>query len=113
MYGLNIEVSLNSVWEVNQSELESETTLADMKNGTDSITEKPVENEKSADTDIEEKTISDVTGTEKTDTGTETETETETDTGTETEKTETETETEKTETETETEKTDDKTKGEK
>ena len=117
MYGLNIEVSLNSVWEVNQSELESETTLADMKNGTDSITEKPVENEKSADTDIEEKTISDVseteTETEKTDTGTETETETEkTDTGTETEteteKTDTGTETE---TETETEKTDDKTKG--
>ena len=135
MYGLNIEVSLNSVWEVNQSELESETTLADMKNGADSITEKPVTNEKSADTDIEEKTISDVTETEKTDTGTETETETEkTDTGTETETetetektdtgTETETETEKTdtgaetektdtgtETETETEKTDDKTKG--
>ena len=82
MYGLNIEVSLNSVWEVNQSELESETTLADMKNGTDSITEKPVTNEKSADTDIEEKTISDVTETEKTDTGTETE---KTDTGTETE----------------------------
>ena len=75
MYGLNIEVSLNSVWEVNQSELESETTLADMKNGTDSITEKPVTNEKSADTDIEEKTISDVSKTEKTDTGTETETE--------------------------------------
>ena len=126
MYGLNIEVSLNSVWEVNQSELESETTLADMKNGTDSITEKPVTNEKSADTDIEEKTISDVTETEKPDTGTETETETEkTDTGTETETetektdtgTETETETEKTdtgtetETETETEKPDDKTKG--
>ena len=120
MYGLNIEVSLNSVWEVNQSELESETTLADMKNGTDSITEKPVTNEKSADTDIEEKTISDVTETEKTDTGAETETETEkTDTGaeTETEKTDTGAETEKTdtgtetETETETEKTDDKTKG--
>ena len=120
MYGLNIEVSLNSVWEVNQSELESETTLADMKNGADSITEKPVTNEKSADTDIEEKTISDVTETEKTDTGTETETETEkTDTGTETEteteKTDTGAETEKTdtgtETETETEKTDDKTKG--
>ena len=73
MYGLNIEVSLNSVWEVNQSELESETTLADMKNGADSITEKPVANKKSADTDIEEKTISDVS--EKTDTGTETETE--------------------------------------
>ena len=119
MYGLNIEVSLNSVWEVNQSELESETTLADMKNGADSITEKPVENERSADTDIEEKTISDVTETEKTDTGTGTETETETektDTGT---GTETETETEKTdtgtgtetETETETEKTDYKTKG--
>ena len=71
MYGLNIEVSLNSVWEVNQSELESETTLADMKNGTDSITEKPVTNEKSADTDIEEKTISDVTGTEKSDNETE------------------------------------------
>ena len=71
MYGLNIEVSLNSVWEVNQSELESETTLADMKNGTDSITEKPVTNEKSADTDIEEKTISDVSekpDTEKPDT---------------------------------------------
>ena len=138
MYGLNIEVSLNSVWEVNQSELESETTLADMKNGTDSITEKPVTNEKSADTDIEEKTISDVTETEKTDTGAETETEktdtektdtgTETETETETEKTDTgaETETEmtdtgaetektdtgtETETETETEKTDDKTKG--
>ena len=121
MYGLNIEVSLNSVWEVNQSELESETTLADMKNGTDSITEKPVTNEKSADTDIEEKTIADVSETEKTDTGTETETETEkTDTETDTETdtgTETETETEKTdngtetETETETEKTDDKTKG--
>ena len=75
MYGLNIEVSLNSVWEVNQSELESETTLADMKNGTDSITEKPVTNEKSADADIEEKTISDVTETEKTDTETVTETE--------------------------------------
>ena len=125
MYGLNIEVSLNSVWEVNQSELESETTLADMKNGTDSITEKPVTNEKSADTDIEEKTISDVTETEKTDTGAETETEktdTGTETETETEKTDTGTETEKTdtektdtgtetETETETEKTDDKTKG--
>ena len=117
MYGLNIEVSLNSVWEVNQSELESETTLADMKNGADSITEKPVTNEKSADTEIEEKTISDVSETEKPDTGTETETETEkTDTGTGT-GTETETETEKTdtgtetETETETEKPDDKTKG--
>lgn len=135
MYGLNIEVSLNSVWEVNQSELESETTLADMKNGTDSITEKPVENEKSADTDIEEKTISDVTGTEKTDDKTkgenneksadtdikektisdvseteksDTKTDTETDTETETER---ETGTEKTDTETETEKTDDKTKG--
>ena len=127
MYGLNIEVSLNSVWEVNQSELESETTLADMKNGTDSITEKPVTNEKSADTDIEEKTISDVTGTEKgknneksADTDTEektisdvseteksdTKTDTETDTETETER---ETGTEKTDTETE--KTDDKTKG--
>ena len=104
MYGLNIEVSLNSVWEVNQSELESETTLADMKNGTDSITEKPVTNEKSADTDIEEKTISDVSETEKTDTGTETETETEkTDTGTETETEKTDT---VTETETETEKPD-------
>ena len=129
MYGLNIEVSLNSVWEVNQSELESETTLADMKNGTDSITEKPVTNEKSADTDIEEKTISDVTGTEKgknneksADTDTEektisdvseteksdTKTDTETDTETERER---ETGTEKTDTETETEKTDDKTKG--
>ena len=75
MYGLNIEVSLNSVWETNQAELESETTLADMKNGTDSITEKPVTNEKSADTEIEEQTISDVSETEKTDTGTETETE--------------------------------------
>ena len=86
MYGLNIEVSLNSVWEVNQSELESETTLADMKNGADSITEKPVMNEKSADTEIEEKTISDVSETEKPDTGTETKTETEKpDTGTETE----------------------------
>ena len=99
MYGLNIEVSLNSVWETNQAELESETTLADMKNGTDSITEKPVTNEKSADTDIEEKTDTEMTDTEKTDTGTETETETEkTDTGTETE-----TETEKTDTGTETE----------
>ena len=97
MYGLNIEVSLNSVWETNQAELESETTLADMKNGTDSITEKPVTNEKSADTDIEEKTDTEMTDTEKTDTGTETETETEkTDTGTETE-------TEKTDTGTETE----------
>ena len=75
MYGLNIEVSLNSVWETNQAELESETTLADMKNGTDSITEKPVTNEKSADTDIEEKTDTEMTDTEKTDTGTETETE--------------------------------------
>ena len=73
MYGLNIEVSLNSVWETNQAELESETTLADMKNGTDSITEKPVTNEKSADTDIEEKTDTEKTDTEKTDTGTETE----------------------------------------
>ena len=97
MYGLNIEVSLNSVWETNQAELESETTLADMKNGTDSITEKPVTNEKSADTDIEEKTDTEKTDTEKTDTGTETETETEkTDTGTETE-----TETEKSDNETE------------
>ena len=106
MYGLNIEVSLNSVWEVNQSELESETTLADMKNGTDSITEKPVTNENSADTDIEEKTISDVS--EKTDNETETETETETektDTGTETE-----TETEKSDNETADDK---KEKGEK
>ena len=118
MYGLNIEVSLNSVWEVNQSELESETTLADMKNGTDSITEKPVTNEKSADTDIEEKTISDVTGTEKTDTEktdtekTDTEkTDTETETETETEKTDTEKTDTGTETETDTEKTDDKTKG--
>ena len=116
MYGLNIEVSLNSVWEVNQSELESETTLADMKNGADSITEKPVADVKSADTEIEEKTISDVTGTEKTDTGTETEKtdteKTDTETDTETEKTDTETETEtETETDTETEKTDDKTKG--
>ena len=97
MYGLNIEVSLNSVWETNQAELESETTLADMKNGTDSITEKPVTNEKSADTDIEEKT-----DTEKTDTGTETETEkTDTGTETETEKTDTGTETEKSDNETE------------
>ena len=84
MYGLNIEVSLNSVWETNQAELESETTLADMKNGTDSITEKPVTNEKSADTDIEEKT-----DTEKTDIGTETETEK---TDNETEKSDNETE---------------------
>ena len=129
MYGLNIEVSLNSVWEVNQSELESETTLADMKNGADSITEKPVTNENSADTDIEEKTISDVTGTEKGENNeksadtdikektisdvsetekTDTKTDIETDTETETER---ETGTEKTDTETETEKTDDKTKG--
>ena len=94
MYGLNIEVSLNSVWETNQAELESETTLADMKNDTDSITEKPVTNEKSADTDIEEKT----------DTGTETETETETektDTGTETETEKSDNETEKSDNETE------------
>ena len=113
MYGLNIEVSLNSVWEVNQSELESETTLADMKNGADSITEKPVTNEKSADSDIEEKTISDVSETEKTDTGTETETEK---SDNETEKSDNETEksdneTEKSDTETEksdTEKPDDK-----
>ena len=90
MYGLNIEVSLNSVWETNQAELESETTLADMKNGTDSITEKPVTNEKSADTDIEEKT----------DTGTETETE-KTDTGTETETEKSDNETEKSDNETE------------
>lgn len=126
MYGLSIEVSLNSVWEANQSELESETTLADMKNGTDSITQKPVENEKSADTDIEEKTISDVTETKgennekSADTDTEEKTisdvseteksDTETDTETDTEReTETETGTEKTDTETE--KTDDKTKG--
>ena len=111
MYGLNIEVSLNSVWEVNQSELESETTLADMKNGTDSITEKPVTNEKSADTDIEEKTISNVSETEKTDTGTETETE-KTDTGTETEKSDNETEKSDNETEksdNETEKSDSET----
>ena len=102
MYGLNIEVSLNSVWETNQAELESETTLADMKNGTDSITEKPVTNEKSADTEIEEKTISDVSETEKTDTGTETETETEkTDTGTETETEKSDNETEKSDNETE------------
>ena len=98
MYGLNIEVSLNSVWETNQAELESETTLADMKNGTDSITEKPVTNEKSADTDIEEKT----------DTGTETETE-KTDTGTETEKTDTGTETETEKSDNETEKSDNET----
>ena len=94
MYGLNIEISLNSVWEVNQSELESETTLADMKNGTDSITEKPVTNEKSADTDIEEKTISDVSETEKTDTE-------KTDTGTETETEKSDNETEKSDNETE------------
>ena len=111
MYGLNIEVSLNSVWEVNQSELESETTLADMKNGADSITEKPVADVKSADTEIEEKTISDVTGTETDTEKTDTE---KTDTEkTDTEKTGTEkTDTEKTGTEkTDTEKTDDKTKG--
>ena len=104
MYGLNIEVSLNSVWEVNQSELESETTLADMKNGTDSITEKPVENERSADTDIEEKTISDVTETEKTDNETETETEKSDTEKSDTEKSETEksdNETEKSDNETE------------
>ena len=102
MYGLNIEVSLNSVWETNQAELESETTLADMKNGTDSITEKPVTNEKSADTDIEEKTDTEMTDTEKTDTGTETETETEkTDTGTETETEKSDNETEKSDNETE------------
>ena len=102
MYGLNIEVSLNSVWETNQAELESETTLADMKNGTDSITEKPVTNEKSADTEIEEQTISDVSETEKTDTGTETETETEkTDTGTETETEMSDNETEMSDNETE------------
>ena len=107
MYGLNIEVSLNSVWEVNQSELESETTLADMKNGTDSITEKPVTNEKSADTDIEEKTISDVTGTEKSDNETE-----KSDTGNETEKSDNETEKSDNETEksdSETEKSDNET----
>ena len=102
MYGLNIEVSLNSVWETNQAELESETTLADMKNGTDSITEKPVTNEKSADTDIEEKTDTEMTDTEKTDTGTETETETEkTDTGTETETEMSDNETEMSDNETE------------
>ena len=102
MYGLNIEVSLNSVWETNQAELESETTLADMKNGTDSITEKPITNEKSADTDIEEKTDTEMTDTEKTDTGTETETETEkTDTGTETETEKSDNETEKSDNETE------------
>ena len=102
MYGLNIEVSLNSVWETNQAELESETTLADMKNGTDSITEKPVTNEKSADTDIEEKTDTEMTDTEKTDTGTETETETEkTDTGTETETEKSDNETEMSDNETE------------
>ena len=103
MYGLNIEVSLNSVWETNQAELESETTLADMKNGTDSITEKPVTNEKSADTDIEEKTDTGTeteTETEKTDTGTETETE-KTDTGTETETEKSDNETEKSDNETE------------
>ena len=102
MYGLNIEVSLNSVWETNQAELESETTLADMKNGTDSVTEKPVTNEKSADTDIEEKTDTGTeTETEKTDTGTETETETEkTDTGTETETEMSDNETEKSDNET-------------
>ena len=102
MYGLNIEVSLNSVWETNQAELESETTLADMKNGTDSITEKPVTNEKSVDTDIEEKTDAEMTDTEKTDTGTETETEPEkTDTGTETETEKSDNETEKSDNETE------------
>ena len=109
MYGLNIEVSLNSVWETNQAELESETTLADMKNGTDSITEKPVTNEKSADTDIEEKTISDVTETEKTDNGTETETEK---SDNETEKSDNETEKSDNETEmsdNETEKSDNET----
>ena len=101
MYGLNIEVSLNSVWETNQAELESETTLADMKNGTDSITEKPVTNEKSADTDIEEKTDTGTeTETEKTDTGTETETE-KSDTGTETETEKSDNETEKSDNETE------------
>ena len=106
MYGLDIEVSLNSVWEVNQSELESETTLADMKNGADSITEKPVADVKSADTEIEEKTISDVTGTETDTEKTDTE-------KTDTEKTDSEkADTEKTDTEkTDTEKTDDKTKG--
>ena len=110
MYGLNIEVSLNSVWETNQAELESETTLADMKNGTDSITEKPVTNEKSADTEIEEQTISDVSETEKTDTGTETETEkTDTGTETETEKTDTGTETETEKSDNETEKSDNET----
>ena len=110
MYGLNIEVSLNSVWETNQAELESETTLADMKNGTDSITEKPVTNENSADTDIEEKTISDVSETEKTDTGTETEkTDTGTETETETEKTDTGTETETEKSDNETEKSDNET----
>ena len=106
MYGLNIEVSLNSVWETNQAELESETTLADMKNGTDSITEKPVTNEKSADTDIEEKTDTEKTDTEKTDTGTETETEK---TDNETEKSDNETEKSDNETEksdNETEKSD-------
>ena len=109
MYGLNIEVSLNSVWETNQAELESETTLADMKNGTDSITEKPVTNEKSADTEIEEKTISDVSETEKTDTGTETETEK---SDNETEKSDNETEKSDNETEksdNETEKSDNET----
>ena len=94
MYGLNIEVSLNSVWETNQAELESETTLADMKNGTDSITEKPVTNEKSADTDIEEKTDTEKTDTEKTDTE-------KTDTGTETETEKSDNETEKSDNETE------------
>ena len=110
MYGLNIEVSLNSVWETNQAELESETTLADMKNGTDSITEKPVTNEKSADTDIEEKTDTGTeTETEKTDTGTETETEK---SDNETEKSDNETEMSDNETEksdNETEKTDNET----
>ena len=114
MYGLNIEVSLNSVWETNQAELESETTLADMKNGTDSITEKPVTNEKSADTDIEEKTDTGTeteTETEKTDTGTETETETEK-SDNETEKSDNETEKSDNETEksdNETEKSDNET----
>ena len=109
MYGLNIEVSLNSVWETNQAELESETTLADMKNGTDSITEKPVTNEKSADTDIEEKTDTEMTDTEKTDTGIETETEK---SDNETEKSDNETEKSDNETEksdNETEKSDNET----
>ena len=58
-YGLNIEVELNSVWENNLIEMESETTQADNNNDVNSLTDKTDVDDKTDvvnKTDIDDKT---------------------------------------------------------